>query len=250
MSSQLVARRGDLSTAFPFDEHDQRYAAHVGVARCGGRLLVAAALHAIRGSSTMWRTISARPSQPLRAASRRPRAPPTPDGRPTFYAGGESETAKNLIAAKCDAYLMHGDDPPHDRGAKIADMRARSDALGLTPMTFGVAGYCIVRDSDAEARREVDAHHPRTQSNPRAGTRTIQQWITARSSSRRFRCEDYSVSNRGLRSGFIGTPKRCASGWRTSRRGRSPGAAAVQPPGRGDGALRRAGDAAMRASPP
>src|ERR1700742_1116309 len=43
--------------------------------------------------------------------------------RPTLYAGGESETAKNLITAKCDAYLMHGD-PPEIVGRKIADMRS------------------------------------------------------------------------------------------------------------------------------
>ena len=28
-----------------------------------------------------------------------------------IYAGGESEAAKNLIAQKCDAYVMHGDPP-------------------------------------------------------------------------------------------------------------------------------------------
>src|SRR5213594_4293337 len=31
--------------------------------------------------------------------------------RPTIYAGGESEAAKELIARDCDAYLMHGDPP-------------------------------------------------------------------------------------------------------------------------------------------
>ena len=31
--------------------------------------------------------------------------------RPVIYAGGESDAAKNLIAAKCDAYVMHGDPP-------------------------------------------------------------------------------------------------------------------------------------------
>src|SRR5947199_359562 len=31
--------------------------------------------------------------------------------RPTLYAGGESEAAKQLIARACDAYLMHGDPP-------------------------------------------------------------------------------------------------------------------------------------------
>ena len=71
---------------------------------------------------------------------------PVSKPRPTLYAGGESETAKNLIAAKCDAYLMHGDEPAAV-GAKIADMRQRREKLGLGPMTFGVAGYAIVRDS-------------------------------------------------------------------------------------------------------
>ena len=65
---------------------------------------------------------------------------------PTLYAGGESETAKNLIAAKCDAYLMHGDPPETLWGSKIADMRERRrERLGLGPMTFGVAGYAIVQ---------------------------------------------------------------------------------------------------------
>ena len=31
--------------------------------------------------------------------------------RPTIYAGGESEAAKSMIAARCDAYVMHGDPP-------------------------------------------------------------------------------------------------------------------------------------------
>jgi dimethylsulfone monooxygenase len=31
--------------------------------------------------------------------------------RPPIYAGGESEAAKNLIAQRCDAYVMHGDSP-------------------------------------------------------------------------------------------------------------------------------------------
>ena len=46
---------------------------------------------------------------------------PVSKPRPTIYAGGESEAAKNLIAQKCDAYVMHGD-PPGRIAAKIADM--------------------------------------------------------------------------------------------------------------------------------
>src|SRR5919206_3298298 len=44
--------------------------------------------------------------------------------RPVIYAGGESEAAKDLIARKCDAYVMHGD-PPAKIGERVADMRRR-----------------------------------------------------------------------------------------------------------------------------
>ena len=133
-----------------------------------------------------------------------PAAPPTPGGRPTLYAGGESDTAKNLIAAKCDAYLMHGD-PPEIVGAKIVDMRRRRDALGLPPMTFGVSGYAIVRDSDAEATHEM-ARITDVQQSAR-GYENYQQWITGSKLEQKISLEDYSVSNRGLRSGFVGTPE-------------------------------------------
>jgi FMNH2-dependent dimethyl sulfone monooxygenase len=141
---------------------------------------------------------------PARRFTGTPAAPPTPNGRPTFYAGGESDTAKNLIAQKCDAYLMHGD-PPDIVGKKIADMRARRDKLGLPPMTFGVSGYAIVRDSDSESTAEVARITDVKQSA--RGYENYQQWITGSNLEQKISLEDYSVSNRGLRSGFIGTPE-------------------------------------------
>jgi len=124
--------------------------------------------------------------------------------RPTLYAGGESETAKNLIATKCDAYLMHGD-PPEIVGKKIADMRKRREAAGLSPMTYGIAGYAIVRDSEAEAKKEV-ARITDVQQSAR-GYANYQQWITGSNLEQKISLEDYSVSNRGLRSGLVGTPE-------------------------------------------
>ncbi|MEG8031983.1 LLM class flavin-dependent oxidoreductase [Sphingomonas aurantiaca] len=52
---------------------------------------------------------------------------PKPVKRPTVYAGGESEKAKAMIAAQCDAYVMHGD-PADAIAPKIADMAARRAA--------------------------------------------------------------------------------------------------------------------------
>jgi len=124
--------------------------------------------------------------------------------RPVIYAGGESEAAKNLISQKCDAYVMHGD-PPEKIRAKIDDLSARREAAGLPPMQFGVAAYAIVRDSEAEAQRELRRITDVKQNA--AGYENYQQWLANTQLEQRVSLEDYSVSNRGLRSGLVGTPE-------------------------------------------
>lgn len=128
---------------------------------------------------------------------------PVQKPRPIIYAGGESETAKDLIARTCDAYVMHGD-PPERVREKIADLSARRERLGLPPMTFGVAGYAIVRDTDDEAQAELRRITDVKQSA--AGYENYQQWVAGTQLEQQVSLEDYSVSNRGLRSGLIGTP--------------------------------------------
>jgi FMNH2-dependent dimethyl sulfone monooxygenase len=123
--------------------------------------------------------------------------------RPVLYAGGESEAAKDLIARKCDAYVMHGD-PPERIGARIADMRRRREQLGLGPMIYGVAAYSIVRPTEAEARAEVA--RITDVNGSAAGYQNYQQWLAGTQLEQRVSLEDYSVSNRGLRSGLVGTP--------------------------------------------
>src|SRR5437868_14284187 len=127
--------------------------------------------------------------------------------RPTVYAGGESEAAKQLIAGACDAYLMHGD-PPERIATKVADLRARRDRLGLAPLRFGVAGYVICRETAEAARREVARITDVRQSA--AGYSNYQDWIANTQLEQRVSLEDYSVSNRGLNSGLVGTPDRIA----------------------------------------
>jgi len=133
--------------------------------------------------------------------------------RPVIYAGGESEAAKTMIARQCDAYVMHGD-PPERIAPKIADMRERreraSEELGvdLPPMQFGVAAYTIVRDS----RREIDAEISRitnvTEGSPGYGN--YRDWISNTKLEQQVSLQDYSVSNRGLRAGLVGTPEQVA----------------------------------------
>jgi FMNH2-dependent dimethyl sulfone monooxygenase len=124
--------------------------------------------------------------------------------RPVIYAGGESEAAKNLIARTCDAYVMHGD-PPERIREKVADMRARRERFDLPPMIYGVAGYAIVRNSQAEAEAERVRITDVKQSA--AGYHNYQQWLAGTQLEQRVSLEDYSVSNRGLRAGLVGTPR-------------------------------------------
>jgi FMNH2-dependent dimethyl sulfone monooxygenase len=132
---------------------------------------------------------------------------PVAKPRPTIYAGGESPAAKELIAEKCDAYLMHGD-PPETVGKKIADLGERRAKHKLPPMKFGVAGYAVVRETEREAQDEVrritDVHQSA------AGYANYQQWLAGTQLEQRVSLEDYSVSNRGLRSGLVGTAEQVA----------------------------------------
>ena len=127
--------------------------------------------------------------------------------RPVIYAGGESPAAKALISAKCDAWLTHGD-PPDVIGRKIDDMRARRDAHGLPPMSFGSAGYVVVRSTEADVAREVARITDVRQSA--RGYANYQEWIANTQLEQRVSLEDYSVSNRGLRAGLVGTPDQVA----------------------------------------
>jgi dimethylsulfone monooxygenase len=132
---------------------------------------------------------------------------------PTIYAGGESETAKNLIASKCDAYVMHGD-PVERIAPKVVDMRARRDGViaasggEVRPMEYGMAAYVIVRGTEEEAHREreritnVDVGSP--------GYHNYQDWLANTQLEQRVSLEDYSVSNRGLRAGLVGTAEQVA----------------------------------------
>lgn len=133
--------------------------------------------------------------------------------RPVIYAGGESEAAKTLISRECDAYVMHGD-PPERIAPKIADLRARreraSDSLGveLPPLRFGMAAYAVVRSTEAEVRREVARITDVSEGSP--GYANYQDWISNTQLEQRVTLQDYSVSNRGLRAGLVGTPDQVA----------------------------------------
>jgi FMNH2-dependent dimethyl sulfone monooxygenase len=126
--------------------------------------------------------------------------------RPTIYAGGESPAARELISGRCDGYLMHGD-PPESIAPRVTDMRRRREALGLPPMVYGAAGYAIVRRTKDEARRELARI---TDVSGGTAYHSYQDWLNNTQLEQRVSLEDYSVSNRGLRTGLVGTPEQVA----------------------------------------
>jgi len=132
---------------------------------------------------------------------------PVSHPRPVIYAGGESPAAKDLISQKCYAYVMHGD-PPEKIRDKIRDLSARREKLGLPPMQFGIAAYAIVRDTEREAQDELRRITDVRQNA--AGYQNYQEWLANTQLEQRVSLEDYSVSNRGLRSGLVGTPEQVA----------------------------------------
>ena len=128
---------------------------------------------------------------------------PKPARVPPIYMGGESPKAKEVIAQQADAYVMHGD-APEVIAAKIADLAARRAVAGRPPLAFGVSGYVICRDTEAEAQAELERIlDVRASAEAYA---SYQDFVEGSQLESRVSVEEYSVSNRGLRSGLIGTP--------------------------------------------
>ncbi len=128
---------------------------------------------------------------------------PKPSRVPPVYMGGESPKAKDVISAQADAYVMHGD-APEVIAHKVAELNGLRREAGLPPLTFGVSGYVICRDTEAEASAELERILD-VRSSPEAYA-SYQDFIEGSQLESRVSLEEYSVSNRGLRSGLVGTP--------------------------------------------
>ena len=133
---------------------------------------------------------------------------PVSKPRPTIYAGGESEAAKELISQKCDAFVMHGDSP-----ARVGE---QNQGHVRTPRTQKSSAHAIRRrrlpPSSATLRQQAQQEVARitdVQQNA-AGYQNYQQWLANTQLEQRVSLEEYSVSNRGLRSGLVGTPQQVA----------------------------------------
>src|SRR4051812_977323 len=100
---------------------------------------------------------------------------------------------------------MRGD-PVEGIGRKMDDRGARREKIGGADMQFGMAAYAIVRDSEAEAKKELE-RITQLPPNPPKGFDNFDQWLSGTQLERELKLQEYSVSNRGLRPNFVGTPE-------------------------------------------
>lgn len=132
---------------------------------------------------------------------------PKPQTIPTIYAGGESEAGRASITHYADAYLTHGG-TVDELEAKVADMRRRRTEAGLEPFEhFGMAAFAIVRDTEEEAQAELDRI---TNVREGAAYESYRDFVSKSKLDVEISLRDYSVSNRGLRPNFVGTPQQVA----------------------------------------
>ena len=133
---------------------------------------------------------------------------PKPTKAPVIYMGGESPRAKEVISQRGTAYVMHGD-PPEVIASKIDDMERRRSMAGRTQrFAYGVSGYVVLRDTEQQAQAEL-ARILDVQSDP-AAYASYQDFLAGSQLESSVSLEEYSVSNRGLRAGLVGTAAQVA----------------------------------------
>ncbi|KQQ65856.1 LLM class flavin-dependent oxidoreductase [Microbacterium sp. Leaf320] len=133
---------------------------------------------------------------------------PKPSTHPVIFAGGESEAGRESIAGFADAYVMHGG-TLDEVCANVTDMNARSDRLHGRPIAeFGMPAYVIVRDTEAEAQRELDRITTVDPDSP--GYASFEEFQRNSKLSLELTRREYSVGTRGLRPNLVGTAEQVA----------------------------------------
>ena len=133
---------------------------------------------------------------------------PKPRTPPLIYAGGESEDAREAISSFADAYVMHGG-TPDEIAPKVADLNARRQRQhGADFREFGMAAYVIIRDTEAEAQRELERITRVDPNSP--GFASFEEFRANSNLDVELSLKEYSVGTRGLRPGLVGTPEQVA----------------------------------------
>ena len=180
-----------------FPPHDQRYAY--------GREWIAVVEQLLRGERVQHsgehfqvRDYVLRPAATYRA-------------RPPIYVGGESEAARDLVAAHGDVWIINGR-PPDELAPLIADVAARPRRG--RPLRFALSALVIARETAEEAHAhharllqlaEADAHIART-------PRRVDPEVAMHKALKHIR---HVGTNGGTAAGLVGSYADVAAGLRT-----------------------------------
>jgi FMNH2-dependent dimethyl sulfone monooxygenase len=133
---------------------------------------------------------------------------PKPATPPVIFAGGESDTGREAIASFADAYVLHGGTVDEAR-EKVTDLNERRLRLVDAPFReFGMAAYVIVRDTEAEAQRELERITTVDPASP--GYASFEEFRANSRLDVELSKREYSVGTRGLRPNLVGTPEQVA----------------------------------------
>ena len=103
---------------------------------------------------------------------------------------------------------MHGG-TPEEIAPKVADLNARRQRQhGADFREFGMAAYVIIRDTEAEAQRELERITRVDPNSP--GFASFEEFRANSNLDVELSLKEYSVGTRGLRPGLVGTPEQVA----------------------------------------
>ena len=142
-----------------------------------------------------------------------------PDTPPLLYVGGESEPGRALGAESADVFFINGRPFP-DTIELIEDMRARPREGA--PLRFGLSGFVIARDTEAEAIAESEYLQGLSDAETRpeisGGTDPKTQMYKVLSGTRRvgsnggwFMVKRMAICERAAENGSLSADRRCLS---------------------------------------
>ncbi|MCC2033713.1 LLM class flavin-dependent oxidoreductase [Microbacterium allomyrinae] len=133
---------------------------------------------------------------------------PKPRVVPAVFAGGESEHGRESIAGFADSYALHGGTVDEVR-EKVDDMNERRlRRHGLPFDEFAMSAYVIVRDTEAQARQELERITTVDPSSP--GYASFEEFVRNSQLDVELSKREYSVGTRGLRPDLVGTAEQVA----------------------------------------
>jgi FMNH2-dependent dimethyl sulfone monooxygenase len=133
---------------------------------------------------------------------------PKPLALPPIFAGGESEAGREAIAGFADSYVLHGG-TVDEVSEKVQDLDERRLRLhGERFGEFGMAAYVIVRDTEAEAQKELERITDVDPNSP--GYASFEEFRAHSKLDVELSKREYSVGTRGLRPNLVGTPEQVA----------------------------------------